>query len=455
MKKVAKIAVVALLMTSCQIFGMQPYIAYPELPDYFYASFDLENQIEKEWGGSSLPDLTDENILKMSVQKLDFLVQNSRKAKEKACECLESCPTSFSDISLAYLCAGNSDKVVDFLIKKIRYSKPGTSFIKGSPTAGHFGRFFENNYNDSYFDMLQKWNLRPCLLKAVLAQKRETKNGRFGYFHAQKSSLFLPEFVYAYLLEWYYRKPINKETFWALRFEKPGQRLPFLEGKKIVQDGPEASDGEDEISYKHFMNCPLFGNMMSWRGSDTLGWFLINANVDVHYIRDSIQDLFAMFGQGKYYRKYKKDFDIIQDVIYKKDVRFGTLLMHVFDEKALNQFVYVAQPGGLKKNDLKIQGKTTTDVKKIYTAMSQNPEQFDRVDQLDGHEYVFVQTEDHPTDKDKLGSLNPFHKGIKTYHFTVQDMSDVKKMVADIFVKIKQDREKDEMKNLSHGCVLQ
>lgn len=461
MKNLLKISIWTLLAISGPCFGMQLCMVSPEFGGWIS---NVERKIEDAFGGESLPNLTDEKILEMSSEQLEFFVQNSEKAKEKINAFFEKQETSFSDISLAYLCAGPYGKNIDFLMKKIRYSNPYSSFVKGSPTAGHFGRIF---LEEAHSFSLQKWlgyewlgydishcvsnnfDIRSCLLKGVLAQKRETKKGYFGYFHAKNSSFFVPQFVFAHLLELYYNKPIDKEAYWALRFGKPGTNLPFLDGEDIVQVGPKSSDRCDVIPYKHFMNCSLFNNSIDEIGSSSLAFFRNNDNdIGIKKVIQGLEMLFAMFDWKEYFLRHQEEFQEIERLAKSKKNQCGTLLLHVFDEMALKQFVYVAKPYGWKNNNIHINGTQTTDVQTIYNTMTHAPHFFDSTLDLDQHEYVFVQTEDHPTDKDKLGSLNPFHKGIKTYHFTVEDMSDVKQKIADVFIKIKQEMQQDKLDNI-------
>lgn len=444
MKNLLKLSMVALLALGGQCFGMELCMVSPEFCDWVG---NIENRIEDAFGGETLPNLTEEKISDMSLEQLDFFVQHSKKAKEKMYTFFEKHGLPCSDISLAYLCAG--PKTVHFLMKQNKYSHG--SFAKGSPTAGHFGRIFEKLYKKHLavyipFYISNNFDIRSCLLKGVLAQKRETKKGNFAYFHAQNSSLFVPQFIFAHLLELYYDKPLNKEAFWALRFNKPGTNLSFLKGSDIIQQSSNAADFQDVISYKHFMNCSLFGNTTQFVGSDFLTYFKFNFNVGVKYVKQDPESLFNMFDWGKYFLMHQAEFNEIELLADAKNNQHGTLLLHVFDEKALKQFVYVAQPSGLK-HSLTINGKKTHDVKQIYNTMAHEPQLFDSLYDLDQHEYVFVQTEDHPTDKDKLGSLNPFHPGIKTYHFTVQDMSDVKQKIAEVFVKIKKEMLQDKLDN--------
>ena len=310
--------------------------------------------------------------------------------------------------------------------------------LQTSVSVGHFTILFYKAY-DSYFKHVKLApEVRLTLLKALYRQEYEARKNRYTFFHAQKSSYYVPQLVFTWLLECYYDQAIDKDQWWALRFKKPGTNLPYLDGVKVMLEGPETDDRGDVISYKHFMNGPLFGNNYQQIGSSTIDWFTRNTNVGVKRVQRTIADLFNVFGWDVYYQKYKAEFDAVEAAMDSKKQDCGTLLLHSFDEDALRSFVYVAKAYGWK-DALTIQGREVDDIKQICDTMRMNPELFDDWEHLDMHEYVFIQTEDHPTDASRLGSLNPFNSGIRTYHFTVEDMSDIKQMLADIFAKIKRD----------------
>jgi hypothetical protein len=321
-----------------------------------------------------------------------------------------------------------------------RYKDAGFKLnpLQKSVSVGHFSILFYKAYKSYFKHANFEPEVRLTFLKALYQQEYEVRKHRYTFFHAQKSNYYVPQLVFTWLLECYYDQPINKEQWWALRFKMPGTNLPYLDGVNIIQNGPDTDDRGDAISYKHFMNGPLFGNNYCQIGSSTIQYFASNQNVGVKLVQRGIADLFNIFGFDAYYQKYKAEFDAVEAAMAAKKQDYGTLLLHSFDEEALRSFVYVAKAYGWK-DSLKIQGKEVDDIKLIYDTMRLNPEQFDDWEHLDMHEYVFIQTEDHPTDENLLGSLNPFNDGITTYHFTVEDMNDIKQMLADIFVKIKRD----------------
>lgn len=321
-----------------------------------------------------------------------------------------------------------------------RYKDAGFKLnpLQKSVSVSHFSILFYKAYKNYFKRANFAPEVRLTLLKALYQQEYEVRKNRYTFFHAQKSSFYVPQLVFTWLLECYYDQPINKEQWWALRFKTPGTNLPYLDGVKVILEGPDEDDRGDLISYKHFMNGPLFANNCYQIGSSTIEFFTGNNNIGVKHVQSELADLFELFGCDEYYQTYKAEFDAVEAAMASKRQECGTLLLHSFDEDALRSFVYVAKAYGWK-DALKIQGQKVDDIKQICDTMRCSPEQFDDWEHLDMHEYVFVQTEDHPTDKNKLGSLNPFNEGIKTYHFTVEDMSDIKQMLADIFVKIKRD----------------
>ena len=84
----------------------------------------------------------------------------------------------------------------------------------------------------------------------------------------------MPALVFMHLLELHYDKPIDKNQWWPLRFVKPGNNLSYRDGVHIVKNGPNTDDRGDKISYKHFMNGALFGNINNlFSGEDTISFF--------------------------------------------------------------------------------------------------------------------------------------------------------------------------------------
>lgn len=444
MKKVVKIAMVAFLMYSCQVFSMgstKPmfFVAPPLALDgsEVVMTKKIESLSEK-----TLEHMSDKEVMNLPHDTLDVLMKNS--VAQKRIQGLFNKFLEDVDVPSAYLFVG--PKINPLLVKALRYSN--ASFKNLSPTGGHCSGVWAKIYDQYPTKGLDNKKIRECLLKALHRQEIETEKGRYAYFHAQKFTLYLPQRIFVCLLERYFGKKIDKETFWALCFSKPGTNLSFAQALKIVQDGPKTNDRGDTIRNKHFMNCSLFANTTWDMGSDTLGFFLRNFNVMVKSFDCSHEALFEIFGWEKYYIKYAKEFGAVQDEMNLKRGLCGTLLVHSFDEDTLKKFVYVAKSLGLKKHDLKIQGRNTDDVKKIYKAMQSDPKQFDSVEQLDHHEYVLVRADDHPTDKSQLGSLNPYNEGIRTYHFTTQSMRDIEQMVEDVFVKIDNDIEQEKQEVL-------
>lgn len=408
------------------------------------ASFSLSICVESGLSFKSLPGLESKNLI--TCEKLFEDLNQETQVKAPLAEETTKITTLFEQVfnkkmdsvdALSFYLFGGQQSG-KWLWK--RYEDAGFKLnpVKASVSVGHFSVLFYKAYQ-SYFKHADfPPEVRVTLLKALYQQEYEAKKNRYTFFHAQKTSYFVPQLVFTWLLECYYDEPINKERWWSLRFKKPGTNLPYLDGVDIITNGPNTDDRGDRISYKHFMNGPLFCNNYCQIGSSTIQFFLSNQNVGVKSVQRGIADLFAIFGYDDYYQKYKTEFDAVEAAMAAKKREYGTLLLHSFDEQALRSFVYVAKAYGWK-DALKIKGKEVDDIKLICDTMRTNPEHFDDWEHLDQHEYVFIQTEDHPTDDDKLGSLNPFNDGITTYHFTVEDMSDIKQMLADIFVKIKRD----------------
>lgn len=383
---------------------------------------------------------------------LEYCMQKNPEIKKLVESKINVATTLHEDPLKIYLLAGAPGK--NYVWAKHKFASTQDKHAKNGKSASskHFMTMVSNgvlyykcqwtgNLLDSYFTQHLKPEVRSMLLRALYREKQEHKKGRITFVHSQNSSLFLAQQAYAALYELFLGKAIDKEEWWGLRFSLPGTNLPYVKGEKIVTDGRTESDWEAEREYMHFMNAFLFGNMFN-HGSNSLNYLLTNSNVNRNKLKFTLEKIFELFGWKKYYEKYKSDFDVVEKIALKQ--KYGTLLMHSLTKQAAKDFVYVAQPGG-EKIALKIKGQDVSDVETIRTTVQTDPKAFDNWKSIDAHEYVFLKTDDHPTDKKKMGLLNPLNGEVRTYHFTVENMSDVKMMLADIFAKIKRDMAQEKV----------
>ena len=101
------------------------------------------------------------------------------------------------------------------------------------------------------------------------------------------------------------------------------------------------------------------------------------------------QDVVDKFGDYALFGKYQREFGQLENE-FKQIVHNSVLLQLAIPHKSLNDYAYLAYPGGNKKK-LHISGEKIDDVSTIIKTLKINPEAFSETDQ---QEFCIVMTPD-------------------------------------------------------------
>jgi len=325
-----------------------------------------------------------------------------------------------------------------------------SSFLGISKKNGQSWQHFIKNYADvieEYAKDLQDKQLCQALFRMLNREWREQEKGRYVLYHAQGMNIAFSNMIYTRLLELYYERPIDKESFFAQRCKIPGSHFRYKKLQDFVKNGETipSFDKGPNYPYCQFTNDSIFGNLHS--GLDcSFFWFLRNNNYLINRVDDIIgtpNQHFNHFLLGKYYKKYEHVFDKLKELV--DQCKHGIMLMYSFTPEALNTFVFPTTCAYGYKTEVTINGKDAKywSAQQFMDTVRNNQDHFEG-DGSDMHQYVIVMADDHPTDTEKLGSCNPFNPDMRCYHIGADPQVPlIEKILDKLFEKIKQDIQKD------------
>ena len=292
------------------------------------------------------------------------------------------------------------------------------------------GSIDKHNLNKIFMVMDQHPEICWILSEILKQEKLEQDKGRYTAIHTQDNYRWVESVVFKRVLE----IALNEELpqwFYPLRFCKLGTFLSDEYRCEILEQG-----GIREISKMLlFMNPALMSNSFCSGnpGSSSLHLFTRN---DDFALGCSLKYLFKVYDFEKYYDHYEKEFiELDKEASAGK---FSTILLLSFSPDQLERSVYSGQGGGWMRK-IKIHNEETANVKKILDALRNTPELIHTHD-FDAIELCMILCDDPQT-----GVIHPFSKDpVHVYWYRVKDMSDWLKRLDALFVKIKQDIERDK-----------
>lgn len=222
----------------------------------------------------------------------------------------------------------------------------------------------------------------------AMSHEHSTSGDSAVFYHSQKSPVYWLELLYTKLWEQKYNQKSTNYLF--TRFpddqnEFSNAVLQYDGQEKREELLKEGRNGLDELRpYLFFANYALFGNSTNW-GSCSVHYFLKNFNVGDPDI--TTQNIIDKFGDKALFDRYKAEFEQLEKE-FKEIVPNSVLLQLTIPHKALNEYVYLAAPGGYKKT-LQISGEETENVSTIIKTLKTNPKAFNETDQ---HEFCVVMT---------------------------------------------------------------
>ena len=222
----------------------------------------------------------------------------------------------------------------------------------------------------------------------ALSHERSISNDSAVFYHSQKSPVYWLELLYTKFWEQKYNQKSTNYLF--TRFPDDvgefSNAVLQLDGQKKKSILLKEGRINELRPYLFFVNYALFGNSAR-PGSCSTYYFIENFNVGDPEITS--QTIIDKFGDQAIFDKYKIELEQLEKE-FKEIVPNSVLLQLAIPHKTLNDHVYLAVPGGVKKK-LQISGEETDDVATIIKTLKTTPKV---IDDTDRQEFCVVMTPD-------------------------------------------------------------
>ncbi len=146
------------------------------------------------------------------------------------------------------------------------------------------------------------------------------------------------------------------------RTHKEELRKTIMANKGRSDNGPWNGKFEQR-KYLIFMNAMLFGNIQENSGSCSADYYIRCQNINPPDL--SHQKIFKKLGLESLYEKYKNEIYELEKMHEKLAKQKGVILQLCFTDNALQDRVFLAQPGGWPLKLKTIAGEETDDIKAI------------------------------------------------------------------------------------------
>jgi len=251
------------------------------------------------------------------------------------------------------------------LKKKIGPFKDG---VKPKTQSEHHLANHQQNIEENFsIKLVKNKQARRMFKRLHKKEKKEQKNGRYTFVHAQKWKWHFLADIFKQLWKIKYGQKVNNYQF--LRFEP--KEFNKKEEKKKRKNAMTGNDNywfqcEDKNNADRlFMNYAAFGNSGNW-GSCSASYWLEAHDFSNIYI--SVQDLFEKMKKANLYEKYEDKLNQLEK-LHESSSKYGNMLLLSFTPEQLKKCVIPAGSNGQRFAVTLADGTRTFDTKKILDAL--------------------------------------------------------------------------------------
>lgn len=269
------------------------------------------------------------------------------------------------------------------------------------------------------------------MVASIIQAERDHQKDYYTFVHGQRWDYFFAEKMFTDLWSVHHGKEVKDYLFAHVR-----NRDDASTEKKIYKEVMANGRGENR-QHLLFLNAPFFGNTTNV-GSSTARYFAWNGNVG--NVELPLKKVFELHGDTDVYEHHKQKIDALQQEYATLGNGHGNVLFFAIPKKLAKDYVYLAKPGGYKKQ-LRVEVvspsmssfkkfffgegyiKTTDDLHEVVDTLTHHPEKIKESsgrlgkNPVDENEFCLIMVKD---------AMNP-ESGIKVKAFNVADPKKMQK----------------------------